>query len=317
MDAGGVNVIVLPDDRDLGAELLLCDVLSGCGALVRVHEAHLEYVVLALGYCNGGCGRGQSENAVAVVLSGGSLARLGGYGAEGQLHAPVLQGVVGVDGLLCVVLVVLIVQLELNIAALSVDLVNRDLRAVLCSVAVNCGCAGQRAGAAELEGCAGSRAVGRAVCTVGAGGGRRAAAGQRRSQHCAGQKHTECLFHGDFSFSSLEWRFSYPSRLIIVFIILLSRLIGTFFFEFSTISDNLPIIKKSIRSFLCFLHKDICPYRKEGCSFFSPCSPFCDVSRRRVFRSVSGAFPLPKKNRGACPRFETVEKLSFFRQSVF
>ena len=59
-----------------------------------VHKAHLEYVVLALGYCNGGCGRGQRENAVAVVLSGGSLARLGGYGAEGQLHAPVLQGVV-------------------------------------------------------------------------------------------------------------------------------------------------------------------------------------------------------------------------------
>ncbi len=111
------------------------------------------------------------------------------------------------------------------------------------------------------------------------------------------------VFHGDFSFSSLEWRFSYPSRLIIVFIILLSRLTGTFFFEFSTISDNLPIIKKSIRSFLCFLHKDICPYRKEGCSFPSPCSLFCDVSRRRVFLSVSEPFLCQRKNRGQAPRF--------------
>ena len=32
VNAGGVNVIVLPDDRNLGAELLLCDVLCGCGA---------------------------------------------------------------------------------------------------------------------------------------------------------------------------------------------------------------------------------------------------------------------------------------------
>ena len=303
MDTGGVNVIVLPDDSDLGAELLLCDLVSSQSTLRRVDEAHLEHIVLALGGTGGGSGRGQSENAVAVSLCCGSLARLGGYGAEGQLHAPVLQGVVGVNGLLGVALVVLIVQLELNIAALGVDLVNRDLCAVLAGVAINCVCAGQRAGAAELEGCAGSGAVGRAVCVVGAGGSGRTAAGQRRSQHCAGQKHTECLFHGDFSFSSLEWMFSYPSRLIIVFIILLSRLTGTFFFEFSTISDNLPIIKKSIRSFLCFLHKDICPHRKEECSFPSPCSLFCDVSRRRVFLSVSELFLCQRKNRGQAPRF--------------
>ena len=196
VDTGGVNVVVLPDDSDLGAELLLCDLVSSQSALCRVDEAHLEHIVLALGGTGGGSGRGQSENAVAVSLCCGSLARLGGYGAERQLHAPVLQRVVGVDSLLCVALVVLIVQLELNIAALSVDLVNRDLCAVLAGVAVNCVCAGQRAGAADLEGCAGSGAVGRVVCTVGAGGSGRTAAGQRRCQHCAGQKHTECFLHG-------------------------------------------------------------------------------------------------------------------------
>ena len=243
MNAGGVNIIVLPDDRNLGAELLLCDVLCGCGALVRVHKAHLEYVVLALGYCNGGCGRGQSENAVAVVLSGGSLARLGGYGAEGQLHAPVLQGVVGVYRLLCVALVVLIVQLKLNIAALSVDLVNRDLCAVLAGIAVNSIRAGQRAGAANLEGSTGSGAVGAAVLRIGAARSGTAAAGQRRSQHSAGKEHTECFLHGEiFSFVSPESAYPIGCLGLCFTLYYHFRISAHFFCAENTISDNLLII---------------------------------------------------------------------------
>ena len=244
MNAGGVNVIVLPDDRNLGAELLLCDVLCGCGALVRVHKAHLEYVVLALGYCNGGCGRGQRENTVAVVLSGGSLTRLGGYGAERQLHAPVLQGVVGVDSLLGVVLIVLIVQLELNIAALSVDLVNSDLRAVLCSIAVNSSRAGQRAGAANLEGSAGSGAVGvAAVLRIRAARSGAAAAGQRRSQHSAGKEHTECFLHGEiFSFVSPESAYPIGCLGLCFTLYYHFRISAHFFCAENTISDNLLII---------------------------------------------------------------------------
>ena len=244
MNAGGVNIIVLPDDRNLGAELLLCDVLCGCGALVRVHKAHLEYVVLALGYCNGGCGRGQSENAVAVVLSGGSLARLGGYGAEGHLHAPVLQGVVGVYRLLCVALVVLIVQLKLNIAALSVDLVNRDLCAVLAGIAVNSIRAGQRAGAANLEGSAGSGAVGvAAVLRIRAARSGAAAAGQRRSQHSAGKKHTECFLHGEiFSFVSPESAYPIGCLGLCFTLYYHFRISAHFFCAENTISDNLLII---------------------------------------------------------------------------
>ena len=243
MDAGGVNVIVLPDDSDLGAELLLCDVLCGCGALVRVNEAHLEHIVLVRGYRNGGSRRSQCENTVAVVLSGGSLARLGGYGAERQLHAPVLQGVVGVDSLLGVVLIVLIVQLELNIAALSVDLVNCDLCAVLAGVAVNSSRAGQRAGAANLEGSAGSGAVRAAVLRIGAARSGAAAAGQRRSQHSAGKKHTECFLHGEiFSFVSPESAYPIGCLGLCFTLYYHFRISAHFFCAENTISDNLLII---------------------------------------------------------------------------
>ena len=243
MNTGGVNVIVLPDDRNLGAELLLCNVLRGCGALVRVNEAHLEHIVLICGYRNGGSRRSQCKNAVAVVLSGGSLARLGGYRAERQLHAPVLQGVVGVDSLLGVVLIVLIVQLELNIAALSVDLVNSDLRAVLCSIAVNRSRAGQRAGAANLEGSAGSGAVGAAVLRIGAARSGTAATGQRRSQHSAGKKHTECFLHGEiFSFVSPELAYPIGCLGLCFTLYYHFRISAHFFCAENTISDNLLII---------------------------------------------------------------------------
>lgn len=142
----------LPDDGDLAAQALFRNVLGGGGTLVGVHEAHLEHVVLTLGGSGGGSGGGQGEDAVGIGLSGSGLAGLGGHGAQGDLHAPVLENVVGVDGLLGVVLVILIAQVELDRAAFGVDLVHGDLGAAVGCVAVDSSAAGQGAGAAQLEG---------------------------------------------------------------------------------------------------------------------------------------------------------------------
>src|SRR5699024_10376036 len=144
--------------EDLLAQALVIDVLGGGQALVGVGEAHLVHAVLALDHVGGGAGGGQGEDAVGHGQLGGADAGLGGDGAQRDLHAPVLQGVVGVDRGLGDVHVVLVVQLELDGAALGVDLVHGDLGAALCSQAVDGGVAGQGAGAADLEGRAGGGA---------------------------------------------------------------------------------------------------------------------------------------------------------------
>ena len=140
-------------------------------------------------------------------------------------------------------LIVLIVQLELNIAALSVDLVNCDLCAVLAGVAVNSSRAGQRAGAANLEGSAGSGAVRAAVLRIGAARSGAAAAGQRRSQHSAGKKHTECFLHGEiFSFVSPESAYPIGCLGLCFTLYYHFRVSAHFFCAENTISDNLLII---------------------------------------------------------------------------
>lgn len=48
IDTGRISIAVVVDYRNLGAELLLFNILSGCNTLVRVGKAHLEYIVLAL-----------------------------------------------------------------------------------------------------------------------------------------------------------------------------------------------------------------------------------------------------------------------------
>ena len=88
---------------------------------------------------------------VAVGLHRGGHARGGGDGAQEHLHPPALQGIVGVDGLLRVVGVVLIAQVDLD-AAQGVDLVRGDLRAVGGGIAVDGRAAGQGANAADLKG---------------------------------------------------------------------------------------------------------------------------------------------------------------------
>ena len=101
-----------------------------------------------------------TADAVGEVLGGRRLAGFGRDRSERDLHAPVLEGVVGVDGLFGVVRVVLVIQLELN-AAGRVDLVDGDLRAVLGGIAVNGGASRQRSRAAQLEGTGAEGAAGR------------------------------------------------------------------------------------------------------------------------------------------------------------
>ena len=109
IDTGRISIAVVVDYRNLGAELLLFNILCGSNALVRVGKAHLEYIVLAL---NGNVavavgltaynvgrrsGRSKLENLIGVGLGGNRNAGLCGNGAHKDLHTPVFQLVVSVD----------------------------------------------------------------------------------------------------------------------------------------------------------------------------------------------------------------------------
>src|SRR5699024_10773125 len=142
-DAGGVHVFVLPDDEDALAQAPDVDVLGGGGALVVIGEAHLEHVVLVRDDRGRGGGGSQGEDPILEVQGGSAHAGGGGDGAQGDLHPPLLQGVVGVDGGLGHVHVVLIAQVELDGAALGVDLIHSDLGAVVGGQAIDGGVAGQ------------------------------------------------------------------------------------------------------------------------------------------------------------------------------
>ena len=208
LDAGGVHIVVLPDDVHVLAQVLLIDILGGGQALVGVGEAHLEHVVFVGDDVGGGGGGGQGEDPVLEVVLGGGDAGLGGDGAQGDLHAPVLQVVEGVDGGLRHVLVVLIVQLELNVAALRVDLVHRDLGAPVGGQAVDGGVAGEGAGGADLEGGAGGidhlfdggaggDAAGGGIAGGAAGAGAAAAAGAAAIAAAGGQGQRHGRGHGE------------------------------------------------------------------------------------------------------------------------
>ena len=66
-DAGGVRIAVVVDGGDLGAQVVLLDVVGRGLALVWVGEAGLEHVVAALGHLGGGGGGGQLEDAVIMI----------------------------------------------------------------------------------------------------------------------------------------------------------------------------------------------------------------------------------------------------------
>ena len=133
---------------------MLGNILSGSGALVGVGEAYLEHIVLTVYNVKGGCRRSDLKDPVAVAFRRNCDTGLSGNGAEDYLHAPILKGVVSVNGFLCVVLIILKLQLKLS-AAEGVDLVNGDLSAVLNCDAVGSSGAGKGADAADLE-CSGA-----------------------------------------------------------------------------------------------------------------------------------------------------------------
>lgn len=149
-------VIVFVDDGDLRTVEVLIDVLGGTGALVGVGEADLEHVVIVVDGNDivAGGGGGQGEHPVLIGQRDHGKGRLGGDGAHQDLHAVVHQGVVGVDGGLSVVDVVLSHQLKLDVAAQGIDFVHRDLGGIGHAGAIDGGAAGQGANDADFEGAA-------------------------------------------------------------------------------------------------------------------------------------------------------------------
>ena len=155
-DALGISVVVAVDDGDLCAGEVVGKVVSGGNALVGVGEADLEGIVLVSDEVDGGAGRGEQEGALVIGLGSDRDAGAGGDRSEQDLHAPVHQGVVGVDGLVAGVgFIVLRLELKLDGAVRGVDLVNGDLGCVHNGIAVDGGAAGQGALSADLEGAVG------------------------------------------------------------------------------------------------------------------------------------------------------------------
>ena len=215
-DALGVSVVVAVDDAHLRPGHVLGDIVGGANALVGVGEADLEHVVLAADDVGGGGGGGQGKYPVVVDLSGHGDGGAGGDGAHQDLHAPVHQGVVGVDGGLAVGHVVLGLELKLD-AAQGVDLVHGDLGAVHGGVAVDGGVAGQGAHAAQLKGAAGAAGggVGGGLAAVSGRGAAvgglviAAAAGGQAQYHGQSQQDTKKLLHHTFSFCVVSLTFIY------------------------------------------------------------------------------------------------------------
>ncbi len=199
-DALGVSVIVAVDHGDLRIGEVLGHVVSGSGALVGVGEADLEHIVLAVDDVRGGSGGSQAEHAVGVSLGGNGDGGAGGHGADLDLHTPVEQGVVGIDGLFAVSLVVLALQLKLH-AAGGVELVDCDLGGVDNGIAIDGGGAGQGAADADLKRAFGRGGIAgiRGVSRFRSGGfgfflgglGSLAAAGAQRQYHYEAEYHAE------------------------------------------------------------------------------------------------------------------------------
>ena len=120
--------------------------------MVGVGEADLEHVVLTGSHIHGGGGGRDHEGAVIVAGVSHRHGSTGGGGANQNLHAPVHQGVVGVDGLFAVGLVVLALELKLDLGVAGVDLVDGQLGTVDHGLTVDGGVTGQGADGAQLKG---------------------------------------------------------------------------------------------------------------------------------------------------------------------
>ena len=132
---------------------MLIDILCRCSTLVRVCETYLEYVGLTFDHICGRCGRSDLEHIVRCCHICDCDTRRCCYRTVKDLHTPVFQGVVGVDRFLRVILVILktILNLRTVDTACLINLINSDLRAVLCRITINRRCSCCRSDSADVK----------------------------------------------------------------------------------------------------------------------------------------------------------------------
>ena len=202
MDAGGVSVGGVVDNANLGAQCIFGDVVCRGNALVGVGEADLEYILAGLDDGLGGGGGGHHKQIVIGGLGGNGQGRGSGGGTCQNLHAPVLQAVVGIDALLGIVLVILKLEVKHGVTGSLVDLLDSQLLGVLDRLTVDGSAAGDRTDAADLDGgevcgCGGAAGGGSSVRGRSGRSGRGAAGGKAQS-HRSRQNRTNELFHISF-----------------------------------------------------------------------------------------------------------------------
>ena len=146
-----VRIAGVVEQGDLGIRVLLGQELRGAGAHGGIGEANLKDRGLILGDVER---RGRRRDHEHIV---GDLARdgdggTGRDGADESLHAPVAQGVEGVDSLLAVGDVILGLKREFEV--LGREILGGELGTLLGRNAIGCRGAGQRADDTDLEGLA-------------------------------------------------------------------------------------------------------------------------------------------------------------------
>ena len=146
-----VRIAGVVEQGDLGVCILLGQELRSAGAHGGIGEANLKDRGLILGDVER---RGRRRDHEHIV---GDLARDGDGGtsrdgADESLHAPVAQGIEGVDSLLAVSDVILGLKREFEV--LGREILGGELGTLLGRNAIGCRGAGQRADDTDLEGLA-------------------------------------------------------------------------------------------------------------------------------------------------------------------
>ena len=152
IDTGRIRIGVIINDSNFGRQFVTGDVFGRFHALVGVGEAHAERVVVfhALGRRTGGS---QLEHIVRFGFVGNSHAGVTGNRTHQQVHAPVFQIVVRIDGFFRIVFIILEFEFDLHTGdtARFVDLFNSHFGAVFNSFAINSRSTGGRSDTTDLQ----------------------------------------------------------------------------------------------------------------------------------------------------------------------
>ena len=170
-----VRIAGVVEQGNLGIRVLLGQELRGAGAHGGIGEANLKDRGLILGDVERR-GRGRDHEHVVGNLARNSDGSTGGDRTDERLHAPVTQGIEGVDSLLAVSDVILGLKREFEV--LGREILGGELGTLLGRNAIGCRGAGQRADDTDLEGLAviggaAIRATRRATSECGGGAERR------------------------------------------------------------------------------------------------------------------------------------------------